>query len=75
MIHELKERTDIFNEDKFEMIYLQFDALIWHISKKELPLEISNSINEHIDALNAMPDSKKELRIQIRTRQSKIIRL
>ena len=75
MINQLNERPDIFNEDKLEMIYLQFDALIWHISKKELPQEIVNSINEHIDTINSITDSNKVLRAQIRTRQSKIIRL
>ena len=75
MINQLIERPDIVSDNRLHKIYVQLESLLIELNKRELPQEISNSINEHIDALNAMPDSKRELRIQIRTRQSKIIGL
>ncbi len=75
MINELIERPGIERSSKLDIAYMQFGKLICELNKRELPLEIVNSINKDIDAINSMPDSAKELRTQIRTRHSKIIEL
>ncbi len=75
MINELIERPGIERSSKLDISYMQFGKLICELNKRELPLEVVSTINEEIGALNLIADSEKELRTQIRTRQSKIIEL
>ena len=75
MINQLNERPDIVSDNRLHKIYVQLESLLIELNKRELPQEIVITINKEIDAINSITDSNKALRAQIRTRQSKIIRL
>lgn len=71
MIIEPVQRPNL--SKKTEAYYGQFERLIVQIRKKKLPEEIMLVINKQITALNAVTDSDKILRNEIRKVQSKII--
>ena len=53
---------------------MQLESYLIELNKRELPQEVVNTINEDIDAINSIIDSNNVLRVQIRSRQLKIIR-
>jgi len=72
---KLKTRPELGGNPKLEKAYFQFERLLDELTKKELPDEIVNSINDEIEALNSIAESGKILKKEIRKRQSGIIRL
>ena len=74
-IKELKNRPDIDQHKKLFASYTQFDKLLMELRRKDLPDETINSINDGIDNVNSVLESEKELRKQIKTTLSRIIKL
>ena len=74
-IKELRTRLNIDQHKKLYASYTQFDKLLIELKKKHLSDETANSINDGIDNVNSVLESEKELRKQIRTAQSRIIKL
>lgn len=74
-VKELNKRTSIDQNKKITYAYTQLDKLLTELKKKELPDDIVNSINIGIEQINAVPESEKELRKQIKKTQSSIIKL
>ena len=72
---ELNKRALLIQNKKLTSEYSKFGELINHLSKKELPNEIVNSINRDIEAINSFTDSEKELRKLISKTQSQLINL
>ena len=74
-IKELKNRPDIDQHKKLFASYSQLDKLLIELRRKDLFDETVNSINDGIDKVNSVLESEKELRKQIKTVQSSIIKL
>lgn len=74
-IKELNKRTSIDQNKKLTYAYTQLDKLLTELKKRELPDDIVNSINIGIEQINAVSESEKELRKQIKKTQSSIIKL
>lgn len=72
---ELKERQDIADNIKLSRAYVQLGVLLTALRKRELPDKIAESINQDIEALNAIPLADVELRKWVKKKQSKIIKL
>ena len=72
---ELKERQDIADNIKLSRAYVQLGGLLTALRKRELPDKIVESINQDIEALNAIPIADVELRKWVKKKQSKIIKL
>ncbi len=75
VLKELRKKENIDQDKKLYNAYSQFGELLNELNKKELPLEIINSINTDIDEINSFTESGKELRKRIRKTQSRIIKL
>ncbi len=74
-LKELNSRVGIGCDEKLTNIFVQFETLIQELGKKDLPEEIINSINYQIEQINALDDSCKQLKKQIKKRQVVIIHL
>lgn len=72
---ELKDRPEIQHNEKLSQAYTQFNLLLVELSKKNLPDEITSSINAHIENINDISDAEKELKKGIKNAQSSIIQL
>nr|WP_297784329.1 hypothetical protein [uncultured Allomuricauda sp.] len=73
MILEPIQRTELSGKTKDS--YNQFERLIIEVKTKKIPEEIELVINKHINQLNSVTDTGKNLRNEIRKEQSKIIGL
>ena len=74
-IKELTNRPDIDQHKRLFASYSQLDKLLIELRRKDLFDETVNSINDGIDKVNSVLESEKELRKQIKTVQSSIIKL
>lgn len=74
-LKSLNKRPDIQTDRKLNTAYLQFEKLIEALKDKSLPDSIVDSINTSIEGLNSISDSAKDLRSQIKAKQSNLIRL
>ncbi len=74
-IKELNKKPGIEQNKELIRAYTQFDKLLTELKKKEIPIEIVNSINNGIEQINSVSESEKELRKKIRKTQSGIIKL
>ncbi|NJB35802.1 MFS transporter [Croceivirga sp. JEA036] len=74
-IKELKKRPSIDQNKNLTNTYSQFDKLLIELKKRELPEEIVKFVNDGIEQINAVSESNKELRIQIKKSQSSILKL
>lgn len=74
-LKELKTRSGIEQNKKLVNAFEQFNKLLSELRKKELSQEVVNAINEGIDSINSISESGKELRKQIRSVQSTILKL
>jgi len=74
-IKELKNRPDIDQHKKLFASYSQFEKLLIELRRKDLFDETVNSINDGIDKVNSVLELEKELRKQIKTAQSRILKL
>lgn len=68
-------RSDIDQVYNLDKLYAQFDDLISELNGRQLPHEVVKVINHDIDQLNAISTSGKQLKSQIKLRQSKIVKL
>ncbi|NNK83025.1 MAG: hypothetical protein HKO92_07865 [Flavobacteriaceae bacterium] len=74
-LNTLNVRTDIDSNSKLARSFNQLENLLKLVSEKELPEGIINTINTNINELNAITDTGKVLRRQIRKKQTNIIKL
>lgn len=74
-IKELIERPEIEQNSKLNTAYSLLKNLLSELRKREIPIEILNSINQEIDKLNGFSGSDKELLKQVRNSQSLILSL
>ena len=74
-IKELDKRPGIEQDKKLNNRYESFEKLIIELKKKEIPLQIANSVNRDIEELNSFSGSNKELLKQLRRAQSRILKL
>ncbi len=74
-IIELIESPEIEQNSKFNTAYSLLKNLLSELRKREIPIEILNSINQEIDKLNGFSGSNKELLKQVRNSQSLILSL
>lgn len=74
-IKELIERPEIEQNSKLNAAYSQLKNLLSELRKREMPIEILNSINQEIDKLNGFSGSDNELLKQVRNSQSLILSL
>lgn len=74
-IKELIERPEIDQDSKLNTAYSLLKNLLSELRKREIPIEILNSINQEIDKLNGFSGSDKELLKQVRNSQSLILSL
>ena len=72
-IKELKQRPSVQKDEKLVNTYAQFNNLLVALRKEKLPNEIVIFINSKIDDINAISNSEKELKKQLRKTQSLII--
>lgn len=68
-------RPSIEINDKLNKAYIQLIKLIEELNKRELSDEVVGDINNYVEGLNAIPDTDKKLRSELRKKQSKIIHL
>jgi hypothetical protein len=71
-IKELKQR-DMQHDKKLMTAYAQFNKVLAALKKEALPQEIITVVNTKIDQLNAISNSDKELKKQLRTAQTSIL--
>ena len=64
-LHEPHDRPEI-KDTKLNELYLQFKKLIIELDRRNLPDELIDSINVHIDNINSIPGSDVEFRKQIK---------
>jgi predicted RND superfamily exporter protein len=74
-IIELKERQDISENIKLSGNYVQLGELLRELKKKELPLEIIESVNQDIEELNSITLIGNGLTKLVKQKQTKIIKL
>jgi hypothetical protein len=74
-LKSLNKRPHIQTDRKLNIAYLQFEKLIEALKDKSLPDSIVDSINASIEGLNSISDSAKDLRSQIKAKQSNLIKL
>lgn len=74
-IKELIESPEIEQNSKLNTAYSLLKNLLSELRKREIPIEILNSINQEIDKLNGFSGSEKELLKQVRNSQSLILSL
>jgi hypothetical protein len=74
-LKNLNKRPDIQTDNKLNTAYLQFEKLIECLKDKSLPNSIVDSINTSIEDLNSISDSAKDLRSQLKAKQSNLIKL
>lgn len=72
-IEGLKDKPNLEGNKKLNRKYVQLEALVEALNKKELPGEIVDSINKHLRGGDS--SSGKELGKQIRKAQSAILKL
>jgi len=71
----IKERQEINQNSKAEMLFIQFEKLLIELKKKRLTDSVIESINELIRDLNASSANANELKKIIKATQTKIISL
>lgn len=71
----LNQRPGIKENEKLNKVYLKFGKLLQELEKRELSDTLTDTVNEHIEAINSISDSDKKLGSQIRRKQSVIVRL
>ncbi len=74
-IKDLTKRPNIEQDKKLMSKYVYFEKLIVELKRREIALEIVNSVNQNIEEINSFLGSNKELRKQIRKSQSNIFKL
>lgn len=74
-IIKLKERQNISENSKINKVYLQLGELLKELTKKELPSNIIQSINQDIEELNAAPSTDNGFGKAVKKKQGKIIKL
>ena len=74
-IKELKARPGLDSSTKLHKSYHQFDQLLTALKSEELSKDTIHTINAGIDALNVCSDSEKDLRKNIKSTQSEILKL
>jgi hypothetical protein len=72
---ELNERLNIENEKKIGNRFADVEKLINELKKKEIPLEIIDSINLYIDEINSFSGSNENLSKQLKKVQCVILKL
>lgn len=74
-IKELKKRPSHEDNKKLHSAYKQLENLLDILKSKELPEEVMSSVNQHIDEVNSISESEKELKKQIKKSQTSILKL
>ena len=74
-IIELKERQDLSYDTKTNRIYIQLEELLNQLSKRNLPQNIIESVNQDIEAVNASLLIGNDFRKLVKQKQNKIIKL
>lgn len=72
---ELNRKQNIEQDKKLANRYALFEKLINELKKKEIPLEIVNSVNLNIEEINSFSGSNKGLLKKLREAQSRILKL
>ena len=72
-IKELDKKPGINQNKQLFIAYNQFNQILTELAKKELTEVLVIIINNEIDKINAVPDSDKKLRKQLRISQSSIL--
>jgi len=70
-LKNVKQRPNLKEDKK----YTQFKHLIDELGTKELPIEIIDKVNIHIDLVNSIPDSDSEFGKKIKKIQTNILKL
>ena len=73
-IIELRNRQDISVDKKLSNIYFQFGELLREIEKKELTLNIIESIKQDVQEINSSSFKGNELRKLVKQKQTKILK-
>ncbi|KAA3647485.1 MAG: hypothetical protein DWP98_09170 [Bacteroidetes bacterium] len=71
----LKKRSDLKANTSVSKYYLQFVHFIDLIREKQLSEPVVQSINTHIDKINAIEDSDKKLKAELRKNQNELLKL
>lgn len=74
-LKELDKKSNLELNVKLNRRYLQLEQLINELKRNELPQEIISSINNDIEQINAISDSEKGLKKQLKTAQTGILKL
>ena len=74
-IVELKERKETLENAKLNRRYLRFEEFLKELRKKELPVNIVESVNQDIENINSTPFAGKEFKKLIAQKQANILKL
>jgi len=74
-IIELKERQNFSADTKTNRIYIQLGELLNQLSKRNLPENIIESVNQDIEVVNAASLIGNDFRKLVKQKQNKIIKL
>ena len=74
-IHELNKRPNIEQNRKLNKTFIQLEKLIFELKTKVIPDEIVIFINKNIEEINLLTNSDKELKKQIKKKQTRILKL
>ncbi|WP_439881606.1 hypothetical protein ACSX1A_00315 [Pontibacter sp. MBLB2868] len=74
-IIETVRRPSVEQNEKLTKKYSQFEMLLDELRKRELPADITRSINNEVEQLNAFSGSDKELLKKLNQSQTSILKL
>lgn len=74
-IIELVRRSNIEEDKKLIAYYDIFESLIQELRTKEIPLELINTLNQDIEALNSLTGSNKDFLKLLIKKQTEILQL
>lgn len=72
---ELNKNPNIGQDKKLMDKYIVFEKLINELKKKDIPSEIVNAVNHHIEEINFFTGSDKDLLKQLKNSQAAILKL
>jgi len=74
-IIKLIKRPAIVLDNKLNNKYFELEKLINELRNREIPIEISNSINQNVEEINSFSGSNKDLLKRLRKSQMRILKL
>lgn len=74
-MESLKNRPEITTDEKLSKRYAAFRSLLTELGQRDLPADIMDQINEHVQRVNAFQGTSKALKKMISKERNGIVKL